>query len=314
MISRRLLRIKVLKEIYSFLNAGNSSIENAEKELVFSIQKTYDLYHYLMNLIVEIADYGSQQQGLAKQKNMPTEEERNPNTKFVDNAFIRLISENKALNKYCEKRKLNWRHTPEVIKRLHHSLLASDYYKAYMQHSQCSFEEDRSLVIKFYENELEDSETLLSVLEEQNIYWNDDVEFCISQIIKTLKSFKENQSEDTPLMPLYKDSNDESFALNLLTTAATHNAEYREMIDKHTKNWDVERIAFMDIVIMITAIAEMVEFPNIPIKVSLNEYIEIAKYYSTPNSSTFINGVLDKIVAELKTNNIIVKQGRGLIE
>lgn len=311
MVSRRLLRIKVLKELFGFLNAKSTSIGSAEKNLVFSINKTYDLYHHLLLLVASVADYGRQQLELGKLKKRPTEEEKNPNTKFVDNTFIELISKHKALNEYCDKHRLSWQQTPELAKKLYTSLLDSDYYATYMAKVERSFEEDKTLIIRFYERELEDSEDLQALLEEQSIYWIDDLEFVLSQVIKTFKSFSQTTA---PLMPLYKDADDEQFARQLLLLAATNSAEYQELIDKHTQNWDVERIAFMDIVIMITAIAEIVEFQTIPIKVSLNEYIEIAKYYSTPNSSIFINGVLDKVVADLKVKNMVVKTGRGLVD
>lgn len=307
MISRRLLRIKVLKEVYSSLSTPNSSPDAAQKELEHSIRRTYDLYHHLMQLVVELSDYARQQLELGKQKKRPTEEEANPNTKFIDNQFVELIGQNKPLKQYCEKQKLAWTHHPEVVKKLLPELYAADFFKQYMASPERSFTEDKNLVITLYTELLEDFEPMLAALEEQSIYWIDDVEFTLSQVIKTFKTFKQGQSPDTPTAPLYKDKEDEKFATQLLQRAITCSAEYRELIDKHTKNWDVERIAFMDIVIMVTALAELVEFPNIPVKVSLNEYIEISKYYSTPNSSVFINGVLDKAVDELKKGKLIAK-------
>lgn len=314
MISRRLLRIKVLKEVFSYLNANACSPEAAKKALANSIFKTYELYHYLMLLAEELRDYAQQQLELGKQKKLATAEELNPNTKFIDNEFVKVLEANIALQKFCEKQRLSWRtsNTSIIAKKIYKALTDSDLYKNYMNSPTRSFADDKSFIIKFYEEQLEDSEPLLSALEEQSILWIDDVEFTLSQIIKTFKTFKPEQSPSTPLLPLFKDKDDEQFGVRLLSRAITCGDEYRELVDKHTKNWDVERIAFMDIVIMVTAIAELVEFPEIPVKVSLNEYIEIAKYYSTPNSSTFINGVLDKVVDDLQRQQLLQKSGRGI--
>jgi N utilization substance protein B len=312
MVSRRLLRIKVLKEVYSFLNAQNTSHEAACKTLSYSIHKTYDLYHLLMLLVVEVNDYARQQIELGKQKKFPTEQELNPNTKFADNAFVELLRSNIPLRSYCEKQRLSWRDSPEVVKKLMALLRSTDFFRHYMDSSSRSFVEDKFLVIQLYSELLEDFEPLLMAIEDQNIYWIDDVEFTISQILKTIKLFRHDQSNETLLAQLYKEKEDELFAERVLLRATTNSAAYRDLVDRHTKNWDVERIAFMDIVIMVTAVAELVEFPEIPIKVSLNEYIEIAKYYSTPNSSVFINGVLDRIVEELKQENVLVKEDEKL--
>jgi N utilization substance protein B len=314
MISRRLLRIKVLKGVFSCLNANECSPEAAKKALTSSIFKTYELYHYLMLLAEELRDHAQQQLELGKQKRLATAEELNPNTKFIDNAFVKALEANTALQKFCEKQRLSWRtaSTSGIVKKLYKSVVESDLYKSYMGSPTRSFADDRSFIIKFYEEQLENSEPLLSTLEEQSILWIDDVEFTLSQIIKTFKTFKPEQSPDAPLLPLFKDQDDEQFGARLLNRAVTCSDEYRELVDKHTRNWDVERIAFMDIVIMVTAIAELVEFPEIPVKVSLNEYIEIAKYYSTPNSSTFINGVLDKVVDDLQRQQLLQKSGRGV--
>ncbi len=311
MISRRLLRIKVLKEVYGALTANQRSLEVADKALATSIYKTYELYHHLMQLVEEVRDYAQQQLELGRQKKLATAAELHPNTKFTDNEFVALIENNATLRKFCDKHRLSWKGSTPTIKSLYQSLLDSEPYKAYMSAPTRSFAEDKAFIIQFYEEQLEDSEPLLSALEEQSILWIDDVEFALSQLIKTFKSFKAGQSPETALLPLFKDKEDERFASLLLRRAITCSDEYRELIDKHTKNWDVERIAFMDIVIMVTAIAELVEFPDIPVKVSLNEYIEIAKYYSTPNSSTFINGVLDKVVEDLRTKLLLQKSEKG---
>ncbi|MDR3329452.1 MAG: transcription antitermination factor NusB [Prevotellaceae bacterium] len=307
MVSRRFLRIKVLKEVYSFFIAHGDSPEAARKTLEHSIRKTYDLYHLLLLLAEELGDYAQRLLEHGLQKNIPTAEELHPNSKFVDNEFVALLRGNLPLRHYCEKQRLSWSGSPEVVKKLLAALYASDFFQQYMAAPDRSFAEDKALVIRLYNDLLEDFEPLLFALEEQSIYWTDDVEFTLSQIIKTLRQLRQGQSPDTPLMPLYRDDGDRLFAEKLLQRAITCSDEYHQLIDRHIKNWDVERVAFMDITIMTTAIAELVEFANIPVKVSLNEYIEIAKYYSTPYSSIFINGVLDRVVEDLKNSGLLNK-------
>ena len=293
------------------MNANERTPEVAVNSLSVSILKSYELYHHLMQLAEALRDYAQQQLELGMQKKLATDAERNPNTKFIDNEFVRLVEANAPLSKFCEKHKLGWKSNDGTVKKLYQAMLDSALYKDYMGAPTRAFAEDKAFIISLYEQQLEDSEPLHSALEEQSILWIDDVEFMLSQIIKTFKGFKQDQSPDTPLLPLFKDRGDEAFAAQLLRRAVTCSEEYRALVDRHTQNWDVERIAFMDIVIMVTAIAELVEFPSIPVKVSLNEYIEIAKYYSTPNSNTFINGVLDKVVEELEEKNLLQKSGRG---
>ena len=308
MMIRRLLRIKVLKEVFSCLNANHCSPEAAGKALSKSIFKTYELYHHLLQLTVELRDYARLQLELGMQKQLATHEERNPNTKLVDNALVALVEANVPLKKFCEKHRLSWKSADVTIKSLYQAMLDSEMYRRYMASPTRSFAEDRAFLVQLVEQQLEDAEPLLSALEEQSMLWIDDVEFALSQVSRTLKGFTPEQTPDTPLLPLYKDKGDEDFAARLLRRAITCSDEYRALVERHAQNWDVERIAFMDIVIMITAIAELMEFREIPVKVSLNEYIEVAKYYSTPNSSTFINGVLDKVVEELQAKQLLGKE------
>lgn len=312
MVSRRLLRVKVLKTFYGYQKSGNQSPVNAEKEVAFSIQKTYDLYHYLLLLLVELADYAQYKIDLGKQKFIPTEEEKRPNTKFADNQIIDLLRQNESLAKYTQRGKLSWVDSKEVVKGIFASISSADYFKSYMEEPR-SFNADRNVLVAIIENDLEDCELLYDALEDQSIFWVDDVEFVLSMILRTLKNFKANQQPYTELMPLYKNEEDQSFPTRLLRRAINEYESYMPIIEKYAKNWEVERIAFMDIVILQLAIAEVVEFPNIPVKVSIDEYIELSKYFSTPNSGMFINGVLDKVIQELVAEKKIVKTGRGLV-
>jgi N utilization substance protein B len=314
MVSRRLLRIKILKALYGHFKSGDKTINASEKELFQSIEKTYDLYHYIMQLLVEVADYAQSRIDIGKQKYLPSPEEKNPNTKFVDNIIIGQLRRNEQLNKRLHQNSLSWENNPELVKKLYMNMLSKPYYKVYMADSSRSFEQDQAFALEFFWNEIEDFEDLYQILEDQSIYWIDDVEFELGMIIKTIKKFKEDQPSYASLMPLYKDNADYEFTKRLFRKATVNHLEYRQIVDEYTSNWDVDRIAYMDILIMIEAIAEMIEFKEMPIKISMNEFIELSKLFSTPNSSTFVNGVLDKVVKSLTEKGIIVKEGLGLVE
>ena len=313
MISRRLLRIKVAKTIYGHLQTPDRTLAQSEKELLHSIKKFNDLYHLLLSLIVEVANYSQSRIEIGKQKHRPTDAELKPNTRFVDNAVVAMIRNNEALGIYLHANRLSWVDYPELVKKLYTNMAEKEYYQDYLSCDSCTFAKDKQLVVDFLTNEIEDFSDIYSCLEEQSIFWMDEVEFVLGMVIKTVKGFKESQGDKAELMPLYKEVEDEDFATRLLRRAAIKRAEYLDLIGQYSSNWEVERIAFMDTVIMLTAIAEIVEFPNIPIKVSFNEYIDLAKLYSTPNSASFINGVLDKIIAQMKSENKITKQGKGLV-
>lgn len=313
MISRRLLRVKILQVLFAYFKSENDSLSNAEKELLHSIRKAYDLYHYLLLIPIELADYAESKIELGRQKLVPTREDLNPNTRFVENKLVKQLRENEALQKYASEYRLNWRAYPDLIRKLYQKVSVSDYFEQYMAASTCTYSDDKQLVINILSRELEDFDDLFVSLEEQSIYWNDDIEFMLSMVVKTLKKFKENQPESTPLFPMYRGDDDEDYIKRLLRKVVLKHAENLKLIDEFTKNWEVDRIASMDILIMELALTEILEFPSIPVKVTFNEYIEIAKFYSTDQSSTFVNGVLDKIIQSLRRQNKIVKQGRGLI-
>ena len=312
MISRRMLRIKVVKALYAHMKSDADSLMASEKMLVTSIDKTYDLYFLMLSLVAEMAYYAEQRQEAAKKKQLPTYEDLNPNRKFVDNAVIRLISQSDSVNDYLASRKLSWAQYPELVKTLFTQLEQSDYYKKYMASQERSFREDLALITEFYTRELEESEILENVLDEMSILWNDDLGFALIMVTRTLSNMRPSHT-DVKVLPKFKSIEDLDFARELFAKAAVNFDKYQEEIEKFTNNWDVERIAFMDNLIMATAIAELVTFPSIPVKVTLDEYIEIAKFYSTHGSSTFINGILDKLVASLTEEGKINKSGRGLI-
>ena len=312
MISRRMLRIKVIKALYAHLKSDADSLMASEKTLVASIDKTYDLYFLMLSLIAELAHYAEQRQELARKKQLPTYEDLNPNRKFVENAVIRLIAQSDAVNDHLAARKLSWAKYPELIKTLYSQLEQSDYFKSYMAHAERSWKEDLALVTDFYVRELEECERLEEVLDEMSILWNDDLGFSLILVTRTLSNMRPSHT-DVKVLPKFKSEEDLDFAMQLFEKAAIGYDDNLQQIERFTRNWDVERIAFMDNLIMATAVAELITFPSIPIKVTLDEYIEIAKFYSTAGSSTFINGVLDKAATSLQEEGKINKSGRGLI-
>ncbi len=313
MISRRLLRIKALMALYAYNRREDNDLVKAEKELMFSIVKTYDLYHYLLLLVLEIADIASDRIERALQKNIPTFEDLNPNRRFIDNVVIAQLRNNKALTKYLNDSKLSWINFSHIPRILYTKLISCDYYLEYMSSEYHNYQSDKKIVHKIIVELLPTSEDLVNCLEEQSIYWNDDLDYVIIMLEKTLKKFKPDTKEDAGLMPLFKNREDEDFVKQLFRKAVLNSASYSEFIDNNTTNWEVERIALMDILVMQLAIAEILEFPEIPVKVTLNEYIEIAKYYCTSKSSTFVNGILDNIVKEIRARKLFNKYGRGLV-
>jgi N utilization substance protein B len=313
MISRRIIRTKVLQVLYAYYSSERDSLGNTEKELFFCISKSYDLYHYLLALVIEIADYAEERIEIRRRKHQPTKEDLHPNTKFISNQIIQQLRENRQLNAYLDQKKLSWVNNPELVKELYLFLIESDFYKEYMADKNRSFLDDRKFVDKIFTKIILVTEDLYEMLEEQSIYWNDDMEFVVSMISKTLKKFTPNSGSDQRLLPLFKDQDDRDFAKDLLRKSIINHDELRALIKEHSKNWDLDRIAFMDILIMQLALSEFLYFPSIPTKVSLNEYIELSKFYSTEKSRNFINGILDKTLKDLKKSGKINKIGRGLI-
>ncbi len=313
MISRRLLRIKILQICYAYFKSEGQTLNQAEKELFHSIQKSYDLYHYLLLLVIDIVKYAQSRIDLATQKLVPTFDDLNPNTKFVDNKLVKQLENNLQLNKYLNDNKLSWVNYPELIKNLYLEIKDSDIYQNYMNSEQRSYKEDKKFITDLFAKVIILYEPLYQNLEEQSIYWNDDLEFVTGMIIKTLKGFKATSDESVELMLLFKNEDDKDFVKRLFRKTILNHAEYQNLIADYIKNWDIERVAFTDIVVMALAISELIEFNEIPVKVTFDEYIEIAKFYSTQKSNVFINGVLDKVVADLKKEGKIKKTGRGLV-
>lgn len=313
MISRRLLRIKALMALYAFNRREDDNISLAEKELFFSIEKTYDLYHFLLLLVLEVADIASGKIDQALQKRMPTEDDLNPKRRFIDNQVVAQLRKNKSFNNYISSRKLSWINNPHIPRLIYNKMILWDKYEEYMSSETYGYTSDRKFIINLVTKLFSESEDIELNLEEQSIYWNDDTEYVTVMIEKTLKKFTQDNGENIPMMPLFKNKEDEDFVKVLFRKAILNAKHCSELIDKNTTNWEVDRIALMDILVMQLAITEIIEFPEIPVKVTLNEYIEIAKYYCTSKSSTFVNGILDNIVKEIRDKGLFKKSGKGLI-
>ena len=307
MINRVLIRLKIAQIVYAYYQNGGKNLDTAEKELFFSLSKAYDLYNYLLLLMVEVTKQANKRLNAAKNKLVPTKEELFPNTKFVENRFIAQLEVNKQLLEFSNNQKKTWENEADFVKTLCDKILESDIYKEYMASETSSYEEDRELWRKLYKNIIFNNIELDQVLEDQSLYWNDDKEIVDTFVLKTIKRFDEKNGAKQELLPEFKDEEDQDFARRLFRRTILNADYYRHLISENTKNWDLDRVAFMDVVIMQIALAEILSFPNIPVSVSLNEYVEIAKLYSTPKSGGFINGTLDGIVNSLKKENKLTK-------
>ena len=307
MINRALIRLKVLQIIYAYYQNGSKNLDTAEKELFFSLSKAYDLYNYLLLLIVEVTRFADKRISTAKNKLRPTKEEVLPSMKFVENKFAAQLEMNKQLMDFVATQKKNWDNDTDFIKGLFEKISNSDIYKEYMSSDDSSYNADRELWRKLYKAYIFNNDELDVILEDQSLYWNDDKEIVDTFVLKTIKRFEEKNGAEQTLLPEFKDEEDQDFARRLFRRTILNSDYYRHLISENTKNWDLDRVAFMDVIIMQIALAEILSFPNIPVSVSLNEYVDIAKLYSTSKSGSFINGTLDGIVNQLKKEGKLTK-------
>lgn len=307
MINRILIRIKVLQIVYSYYQNGHYDLKVAENELLFSLRKSYDLYHYFLLLIIGVTNLQKRILDVRKNKYMPTDAELNPNTRLIDNRFAAQIEQNEALQKYVSEQGISWDNDEDFVKSVLDLVLSSDIYEAYLNNENDSYETDREFWRNIFKKVICGNDAVDDYLQDKSIYWNDDISIVETFLLKTIKQFDEKAGSKQKLLPMFKDLEDQSFAIKLFRQSLLKGSEYRERINKHMKNWETERIANMDLIIMQVALAEITTFPSIPINVSLNEYIDTAKYYSTPKSGTFINGILDSIVSELKKEKLLLK-------
>lgn len=311
MLNRRFLRIKVMQSLYSFFQHEKADMAQFEKEMFKSLDKIFELYLSILGLVSDIHHVALVMMDENKNKRIPNSADLDPNLKFVKNSLLIGISENKELKQLLEKRKISWQNDFDVVRKLFVEIRNGESYKAYMASTSSTTVEDRDFVISMITEHLSENEVLISLFEEKNMHWADDTFVAFNSVIRNFEDF----NGEFKLSPLLKDETDDMEFMSLLfKKTIIYRQSFEELIGRHTQNWEVERIANMDMLLMQMALAEIMHIPNVPVKASLNEYIDISKEYSTPNSKVFVNGVLDKIIAELKRDNKISKTGRGLKE
>ncbi len=307
MINRVLIRLKIVQIVYAYYQNGGKNIDTAEKELFYSLSKAYDLYNYLLLLIVAITQYANKKIELGKSKLLPTKEDLNPNIKFANNQFAIQLENNIQLLNFVSSKKKNWDNNEEIIKSLYNEIIESDIYKAYMKDEESSYAADREVWRKIYKTFICNNSELDSLLEEESLYWNDDKEIVDTFVLKTIKRFDPANGAEQELLPEFKDEEDKDYAKELFRNTILNGELYRGLMNENTRNWEMKRLSFMDIIIMQIALAEITSIPNIPVNVTINEYLEISKLYSTPKSPSFINGMLDNIVNQLKKAGKLMK-------
>jgi N utilization substance protein B len=305
-----------MQALYAYFLNGSSDIIRGENELMRSILKLHDLYIYQLSFLVELFDFARHRIEESHTKYLPSEEDLNPNTRFIDNRLICQLQANKDYQKRADDLSISWKEEEELIRRLYFTVRSSEEYQQYMLSENDSYENDRQYLISLFRQFIASDETLISFYEEKNIYWANDYPIVVIYVEKSLKAIELDWKEKDPLpiIPNEMDPEDKDFATQLYRKTILHDREYEKLIAGKTLNWDPERIAMLDMLLLKMALAEFIEFPFIPVKVSFNEYIEISKEYSTPKSKVFINGILDKLIGDLTQEERIKKSGRGLME
>lgn len=306
MINRELIRIKIVQLTYAYYQNGNKLMDSAEKELLFSLSKAYDLYNYLLELIVAVTQEERNRVEVATKK-AAREDQPMSSQKFAYNKFAVQLEENKMLQEFAETQKQSWANSVEFVRGLCNQIEQSQAYAEYMADTDDSYEADREIWRKIYRQLIQENEALDQLLEEQSLYWNDDKEVVDTFVLKTIKRFDPKNNAKQELLPEYKDIEDKDFAIKLFRSTILNADQYQRYMSETSRNWDFSRLAYMDVVIMQIAIAEMLTFPNIPISVTINEYVDLAKLYSTPKSGGYINGMLDSIARYLVSTGKLMK-------
>jgi transcription antitermination protein NusB len=319
MISRRVLRIKVMQALYAFFQNGNERVDLAEKNLLKNVHGIYNLYIHQLSFLVEIVEFARETIEIQRNKFIPTEAEKNPNTRFVNNSIIRSIENNPDYLRQRDQLKINWAEQKDMIRRVFIALKESDAYEDYMNATNTDAEADQRILEYIVDNLMVENEELQQYFEGMNVFWSDDFDIGCFMLIKTLKHVKNASDKIVPLPKLFGEGNEDdekeelNFIRDLFCKTIIHRDDFDDMIEGKVDNWEIDRIAMMDSLLLKMAITEFIDFPTIPTKVTINEYLEISKMYSTPKSKIFINGILDKLLFDLKEKNKIHKKGRGLI-
>ena len=306
MINREIIRIKIVQLTYAYYQNGNKNIDSAEKELFFSLSKAYDLYNYLLALIVAITKEAGRRLEVA-QARAKREGTAEPSQKFVFNRFALQLGENKALQEFMSTQKFSWEDSAVFLGQILETIEGSETFQNYMNSEEDSYDADRELWRKLYKTFIMDNADLDAILEDQSLYWNDDKEIVDTFVLKTIKRFKEHNGAKEELLPEWDSDEEKDFARKLFRAAILNADQYQRYMSEASRNWDFSRLAYMDVILMQIAIAEMMTFPNIPISVSINEYVDIAKLYSTRKSGGYINGMLDAIARNLIQTGRLMK-------
>lgn len=299
---------ELMESTFSNFSSSQGHVADAAKTLAYSLEKSNELYHMILLLAVEITALQEQNLDAARHKYLATDSDLNPNLRFVDNAFVRRLGEDPAFRAFVDKNKLSWlTNDRPLLSSLLRNILASDIYKDYMAAPDTSYQNDCMLWKNLLRYVVLPNEELHEALEDKSVFWNDDIDTIGTFVIKTIRRFEDGEAE--PLLPMFKDDEDARFGRELFNAVVKNKEEYGEIIDKalNKDSWETDRLAFMDVVIARTALAEILNFPKIPVSVSINEYIEIAKAYSTNKSSFFINGLLGAAVSNLRAEGRVVK-------
>lgn len=306
MINRKLIRVKIVQLTYAYYQNGHHNMDTAEKELLFSLSKAYDLYNYLLGLIVAITQEERCRVDIATRR-AEREGTETPSQRFAFNKFATQLEENKQLNLFMEDKKMSWENDVEAVRKLCDQIERSPLYQEYMMSGAEDYETDRELWRRIYRTLIQGNEDLDAILEEKSLYWNDDKEIVDTFVLKTIKRFDPANKADQELLPEYDDTEDREYALKLFRSTILNADTYQRYMSETSRNWNFSRLAYMDVVLMQIAIAEMLTFPNIPISVTINEYVDLAKLYSTPKSGGYINGMLDAIARHLVDTGRLLK-------
>lgn len=306
MINRKLIRVKIVQLTYAYYQNGHHNMDTAEKELLFSLSKAYDLYNYLLGLIVAITQEERRRVDIATRR-AEREGTETPSQRFAFNKFATQLEENKQLNLFMEDKKRSWENDVEAVRKLCDQIEQSPLYQEYMMSDAEDYETDRELWRRIYRTLIQGNEDLDAILEEKSLYWNDDKEIVDTFVLKTIKRFDPANKADQELLPEYDDTEDREYALKLFRSTILNADTYQRYMSETSRNWNFSRLAYMDVVLMQIAIAEMLTFPNIPISVTINEYVDLAKLYSTPKSGGYINGMLDAIARHLVDTGRLLK-------
>ena len=319
MLNRRILRIKAFKVLYGSVLADNMTLAQAQTQLEQSCEATRDLYLYMLSIVSPLTQIARQRIEAAQTKFNQTEEERNPNMKFADNALAKLLDGDVDFQKTIAKKKYSWVQYDLLLKKVMTSVASKEYYKEYMQSGQSSLAEDCKLFTKIFEEEFVDSEELEMILEEKSLHWNDDLAYALTWCCRTFRSFADGESWKLPalyqseMMKGPEVESDKLFVTRLLQHSFAGYEKYSAMVAESVTGWEKERLFSTDVILIVMGLAEAVNFPSIPVKVTINEYVELSKYYGTPKSRAFVNGLLDRLIQQLANEGQIVKEGKGLL-